>query len=97
MAPQRFVDFKHWAVSQQEGEKVRQDIFKKMKAINAKLVFIINIIADSDHLDYRVFNGRHYNANSDQQIVEIPAFILTGVSLINLIEFINNTISECSP
>jgi len=85
-----FVDFKHWTVSQHNGEKIRRDIFNKMQGIDAKLVFIINIISDVEHLSYRVYE------EADKQIIEIPSFILEGNELIELLQLINNKLSEYS-
>ncbi|CAM4044952.1 DEAD/DEAH box helicase family protein [Psychrobacter arenosus] len=83
-----FVDFKHWTISQHDGEKIRRDIFNKIQGIDAKLVFVINIISDTEHLSYRLFE------EANKQIIEIPNFILDGKKLIELVELINNKISE---
>lgn len=62
-----YVDFKNWKFSYvQDKDEIRKDILRKMEAIGAKRVYIINIIA----------NREYKPGNSiDQRLIEIPMLI----------------------
>ena len=62
-----YVDFKNWKFTYvQDRDEIRKDILRKMEAIGAKRVYIINVVSDKN---YRP------NAIVDQRLVEIPMLI----------------------
>ncbi len=90
VTPDIFVDFKHWSKNFKDGEHERDRIFKKMDDIGATLLFVINILEDYGSLSYQVINSE----NNDKKIVEIPQFMFEGLPDMELINTINNKISE---
>lgn len=85
-----FIDFKHWSLNWKDGKQERNKIFDKMQRINAKLVFIINIISEIDSISHNVFISN----DGSKQIVEVPKFLFEDLPDIELINFISNKISE---
>ena len=62
-----YVDFKNWKFTYvQEKNKIYNDIRKKMTAINARRVYIINVVSDKNYKP---------SISQDQSIVEIPMLI----------------------
>lgn len=62
-----YVDFKNWKFSYvQDKEEIRTEILKKVEAIGAKRVYIINIISNKDFKPSAVV---------DHRLVEIPMLI----------------------
>lgn len=64
-----YVDFKHWKQSYREEnsrEKAKNEIERKLEAINGNRVYIINIIADGDFSIHK---------QNDGKIIEIPYLI----------------------
>lgn len=68
-----YVDFKHWQQSWQDGDSAREEIFAKMEITGAKLVFVINILANNDNLK-PVMVHKHPSKDAEQVIVELPYF-----------------------
>lgn len=72
-----YVDFKHWLGAWQDGESAREEIFTKMDTVGAKLVFVINILADNHNLKPITVHN-HPSKGDKQVIVEMPYFIQTN-------------------
>lgn len=89
-----YVDFKNWSPTLQDGEAEREKIYYKMEKTGAKLVFIINIVADSNQ--YRPLNRfPHPTKGNEQLIVELPYFTLNdNTADMNQINIIHQLIEE---
>ena len=62
-----YVDFKNWKFTYvQDRDEIRKDILRKLEAIGAKRVYIINVVSD---INYKP------SAIVDQRLVEIPMLI----------------------
>lgn len=62
-----YVDFKNWKFTYvQDRDEIRKDILRKLEAIGAKRVYIINVVSDKDYKP---------SAIVDQCLVEIPMLI----------------------
>lgn len=67
MSPDVYVDFKNWKFTYtQDREKTLKEISRKIDAIGAKRVYIINIASNADGFS---------TTSIDKRIVEIPALI----------------------
>lgn len=62
-----YVDFKNWKFTYvQDRDEIRKDILRKLEAIGAKRVYIINVVSDKNYKP---------SAIVDQCLVEIPMLI----------------------
>ena len=62
-----YVDFKNWKFTYvQDREEIRKDILRKLDAIGAKRVYIINVVSDKNYKPSSIV---------DQRLVEIPMLI----------------------
>lgn len=62
-----YVDFKNWKFTYvQDRDDIRKDILRKLEAIGAKRVYIINVVSDKNYKP---------SAIVDQRLVEIPMLI----------------------
>ena len=62
-----YVDFKNWKFTYvQDRDEIRKDILRKLEAIGAKRVYIINVVSDQNYKP---------SAIVDQCLVEIPMLI----------------------
>ena len=69
-----YIDFKHWKFTYMtDRQKIQQEIIRKMDAIGAKKVYIINLLVGQS-----VLEGRK---SVDDRIVEIPGLILPDGAL----------------
>lgn len=84
-----YIDFKHWKQTYRQ-EKSRDDykaeIENKLRTINGRRVYIINIIADETYAEH---------IQNDGMIVEIPALINTdGIINVKALELIKGEVSS---
>ena len=62
-----YVDFKNWKFTYvQDRDEIRKDILRKLDAIGAKRVYIINVVSDKNYKPSSIV---------DQRLVEIPMLI----------------------
>lgn len=62
-----YVDFKNWKFTYvQDRDEIRKDILRKLDAIEAKRVYVINVVSDKNYKP---------SACVDQRLVEIPKLI----------------------
>ena len=62
-----YVDFKNWKFTYvQDRDEIRKDILRKLEAIGAKRVYIINVVSDKNYKPSSIV---------DQRLVEIPMLI----------------------
>lgn len=62
-----YVDFKNWKFTYvQDRDEIRKDILRKLEAIGAKRVYIINVVSDKNYKPTAIV---------DQRLVEIPMLI----------------------
>ncbi len=62
-----YVDFKNWKFTYvQDRDEIRKDILRKLEAIGAKRVYIINVVSDKNYKP---------SAIVDQRLVEISMLI----------------------
>lgn len=62
-----YVDFKNWKFTYvQDRDEIRKDILRKLEAIGAKRVYIINVVSDKSYKPSTIV---------DQRLVEIPMLI----------------------
>ena len=62
-----YVDFKNWKFTYvQDRDEIRKDILRKLEAMGAKRVYIINVVSDKNYKP---------SAIVDQRLVEIPMLI----------------------
>lgn len=69
-----YVDFKNWKPSTQDGQSEREKIYQKMHKTGAKLVFLINIVADTEQFTTPFRTYPHPDKGREQLIVEMPYF-----------------------
>lgn len=68
MKPDVYVDFKNWKFTYlQDRESVKKNLLEKMNAIEARRVYIINLVGDAE-----TFTG---TSSVDSRIIEIPGLI----------------------
>ena len=90
-----YVDFKNWKPSTQDGESERGKIYQKMHKTGAKLVFVINIVADSEQFTTPFRTYPHPDKGRKQLIVEMPYFTRNeNVADIEQLKLIRELIKE---
>ena len=54
-----YVDFKNWKFTYvQDRDEIRKDILRKLEAIGAKRVYIINVVSDKNYKPTAIVNQR---------------------------------------